>query len=308
MSTVGRVGWILAAAVAGACSAQTGTTAVSDEPVRSAPAEAAQPKAPADGEFANADAMLTALESGDEGLRALSAPVRYIKTFGLAGDTHTREGRLYFTAEPAQGEAAPVRTFAVWFDSLRIGDRLHRQTEAHIFDGRWYVERHEKDKRIVKREVVAPGDRTDPLRLGEGPFPIPLGQRKNEILARFDATLVAPADGLDAPANPDMPEADLTALRAFAGGSHQLRLVPREGIEAPADFEEVRLWYKRAEDGRLLPRMSRTTNQAGDVSYVLLVAVQVNDATKIEPEKVSTRSPEGGGWDIQIEPWQGEGR
>jgi len=40
-----------------------------------------------------------------------------------------------------------------------------------------------------KRQVVAPGESFDPLSI-DGPFPLPLGQKRETVLARFDVKLI----------------------------------------------------------------------------------------------------------------------
>jgi hypothetical protein len=88
-------------------------------------------------------------------------------------------------------------------------------------------------------------------------------------------------------------------------GAQQLRLGPHTEFAGDDPFAEIRLWYRRGEDARLLPVMARTRNDAGDASYIMLDGLQANEP--VPPEKTSTATPEGGGWDIQIERWKDQG-
>ena len=40
--------------------------------------------------------------------------------------------------------------------------------------GEWFVEKLGNDKQMFKRAIIAPGEKIDPLRIGEGPFPLPI--------------------------------------------------------------------------------------------------------------------------------------
>ena len=82
---------------------------------------------------------------------------------------------------------------------------------------------------MTERQVAPPGSNFDPLKLGEGPFPIPLGQPKAEVLKRFR---VEDLDRSDAPL--------LTSLPPCRG----LRLVPLPGTDFAKDTAAVEVWYE----------------------------------------------------------------
>ncbi len=245
--------------------------------------------------IASADDLLRELETADADLRALAADLRYDRTFELAGDRQVRVGRLFFESPP--GGAGAGRRFAIRFDRLELGDRLEEETKFYVFDGEWLVEKLPAEKLFFKRQVAPPGSSFDPLRIGQGPLPIPIGQKREDILSRYTADLLPSDDGLDS-----------DALRAFALGAYQLRLVPRAETAADEEFTEVRLWYRRGADakGPLLPRMARTINHAGDVSVVQLINVKLNAQAEIPAGVMDTASP-GTGWDVQVTEYRGRG-
>ncbi|HLO42292.1 MAG TPA: hypothetical protein VK176_14820 [Phycisphaerales bacterium] len=257
------------------------------------------------GDYTSAEALLTALENADKGLTALQADILLHRTFVIEGDEQQRWGKLYFrqVADPASNDVQPLRQFSVRFDTRRIGDRLEEKEQKFVFDGRWLAELNPDEKRFSRRELVPPGETFDPLRIGEGPLPIPIGQRKDDILARFSVELVAPDAGIDDSDNPRQAQ----EWRKFVAGTYQLRLLPKVTSSDDA-FTEIRLWYKPAakvegtEDGRLIPRMARTINHAGDVTTVQLVNVKTN--FEIGPEYFSTDAPAEGGWDTTIIPYR----
>ena len=90
-------------------------------------------------------------------------------------------------------------------------------------------------KRLVRRRIVEPGDRRDPLRLGEGPIPIPIGQRKSDILGSFDVSL---ADAV--------PE----RLARKRDGVVGVRLVPKDGTRMAEDEDMASIdYWVRSDDG-----------------------------------------------------------
>ncbi|MFG0274395.1 MAG: outer membrane lipoprotein carrier protein LolA [Phycisphaerales bacterium] len=263
------------------------------------PAAGSQDEAPAAiASFADARGLLDALETGADDLRTLRASIQYDRRFLLQGDQHVRRGTLYFAQREREDGAGLKRVFEVDFTVLYLvgGDTRRKEDDRQVwtFNGEWLVEKRPEKKQYIARQVAPPGADFDPLRLGEGPIPIPLGQEAEAVLARYDATLVPTAEGIDPAEDPKLIE-----FAERDGGSWQLRLVPRVEDD---DFEEIRLWYAK---GTLLPRMAMTTNRSGDVSVVQLLQVEQN--IELPPEVFSvTPPPMGQGWDTQIEEYRGE--
>jgi hypothetical protein len=249
----------------------------------------AEGEAPA--EATSAADLLKALETSGEGMTTLSADIRYDRRFVLQGDRHVRDGTLYFKVNPGEagGEiGSRGRTFAIHFDELYVGDRKENDPQTWIFDGRWLTEVRPAIKRLTRREVVREGERFDPLRIGEGPMPIPIGQKAADILSRYAADLLAQNDGAGEDA-----KAYLADLKEE---TWQLLLTPRMDRPDKDEFREIRLWYSKS---TLLPRLARTINRAGDESYVALINLKRNETLPEEAFIV----PEAGdaGWEVQVE-------
>ncbi len=240
----------------------------------------------ADGEITSAEDLLTRLEKADADLRTLQGDIRYDKISGIEGDRQTRWGKLYFEDK---GAASPDlrrdRRFAVVFDSLQIGQRLDHEQKIYVFVGTWYIEKTPSQKQFVKRRIVTSAENFDPFRIGQGPFPIPIGQKRDEILARFDAELVTPEASLD--------DDDLKKL---VEGCVQLHLTPKEQFKESERLSDIRLWYKRWKDdqGRewLLPRLAHTVSTGTeDETIVQLINVRPNEA--IPQDVLDTGTPQG---------------
>lgn len=243
------------------------------------------------GGFDDLNQLLDALETADADIRQLSAKILYEREYALAGDVQTRDGSVAFvvTEKPEGGTS---RAFAVVFETTIVGERSEPDGRTFVFDGQWLTERIPEEKLVLRRQVAPPGADFDPLRIGEGPLPLPLGQKKADILANYDAQLRSPEDGIK----------ERDDLITFTKGCAQLMLVPNE-VRAPQDdFEEIRLWYKRDEAG-LLPRMAMTLNKTGDIVVVRLWEVRLNDDAEIDPASFDDEIPEG--WDADIQPYRG---
>ena len=94
-------------------------------------------------------------------------------------------------------EDKPTPRFLIRFDQNTTDGVVEKEKEWHVFDGRWYTEARERTKTIIKREVVKAGDKgaEDLFRIGKGPFPMPFGQKKDEITRHFTIKLVPAAPG-----------------------------------------------------------------------------------------------------------------
>ena len=257
---------------------------------------------PKEGEFKTADELLTALEKSGNDIRTLQGDIRYTKRFAAieGGEEQERTGTLYFKSESsastqasgagASAAAGTARMFQVEFERLTIDDKRRDERRTFIFDGEWLTERQYESKQQFRRRVVRPGERIDPLAIGEGPFPIPVGQKKDKILARFDAELLDPTDGWPG-------EGKGGEAPNWLNGVYQLRLIPKTGTDESRQFGSVRLWYIK---GTLMPRMAVTDDKNGASTEVFLTNVKQNEA--LPAGTFSASKPEG--WEEQVTEYQ----
>lgn len=237
------------------------------------PPPSATPSAPAAAPAATAelDDLLARLETADRGLRTFTAQAQRIKTFAeiQGGGRHVWQGTLWFAADaPVEGaplpNARPLRRFAVVFNTEVVDNAVRERKQAFVFDGTWLLERDDQAKQFLRRRVVQQGDDKDPLRIGEGPFPVPIGQRAADLRQRFEVALVDPLDGVD----------DVNArFRELLTTCYQVRLTPRAGSLMERDFRQIKLWYRRDD---LVPILARTLNTDGSSDQVLLLKGERN--------------------------------
>jgi len=177
-------------------------------------------------QFADADALLTAVERTADSLRDFRANITLETTDDVTGDTERRLGQLVFVQE--EGKPA-TRRFAVVFEKFIDGSgRMDERPVRYIYADGWLTEADFKQRTLVRRQLARAGEQYDPLKPGEGPVPLPIGQRRADVLARFDASLATSPDS--------------TLLLKSARPMVGVRLKPKPGM-ADRDLVEASVWY-----------------------------------------------------------------
>jgi len=253
------------------------------------------------------DRLLDRLEAADRGLLDLTATIVYARHDLALESLITRFGSLTYRTTPRDDAGERGRTvFAIRFDKI-VDDlgRVSDHQQLWLFDGAWLVEQDFKSMTYIKRQVAREG--VDPTRLGEGPLPIPIGQRKREILQRFEVAAAPPVEGLEPP-DPEFGGDDVAQNfreAVQAQNAVQLRLTPR--LHDPNGFDEIRLWYAQAPaSDRLLPVLARAVKldadgYESDVAYVQLVNAKTN--VGVAAEDVQAPAPrQADGWHVEIRP------
>jgi hypothetical protein len=255
-------GWILGLAVV------VGVSAVhaADPPPLINPV--GQEKAKDDG----SDAVLDALHKRGVGLNDFTADVSMATIDPLTGDTDTVSGKVWY-----QNKADGSTRLRIIFDTkLKGGAPVRNYKHEYQLEDRWLIERDHKRRLQVDRQVLKPGQKVNLLKLGEGPFPLPVGQPKEEVRRLFDVKKVAPADGDPA-------------------GTQRVELTPAKGTQFERKFKKIDVWV---EDKSNFPRRIGTVEKNTTQKVTDLTNIKVNegiDAKVFELGKV----PEG--WDHKSE-------
>ena len=191
-----------------------------------APAPSPAPTTAPAPHFVDADALLTAVERTADSLRDFRANITLETTDDVTGDTERRLGQLVFVQE--EGKPA-TRRFAVVFEKFIDGSgRMDERPVRYIYADGWLTEADFKQRTLVRRQLARAGEQYDPLKPGEGPVPLPIGQRRADVLARFDASLATAPDS--------------TILLKSARPMIGVRLKPKPGM-ADRDLVEASVWY-----------------------------------------------------------------
>jgi hypothetical protein len=179
---------------------------------QAADAQPAAPAAAADAALPTADALLEMLHQRGQDLTAFTADVTMAESD--AGLTKIYTGKAWFERKP---EATRFRiSFTKWSD----GEKEYDEGQDYLLDGAWLVDRNYRQRIEVRRQVLKPGQKMDLLKLGEGPFPLPIGQKPEDVKAQFDVAVRKPR-------------------KSDPAGTHRLQFIPRQGTELADRFESI---------------------------------------------------------------------
>ncbi len=226
-SLVALIGFLTCSAclAADAPPSRSSNAADRSEPASAQQASAEQPTnpKPTSGD-AKIDAILDRLDEKGHVIKGIKSRLTY--TYIVVDPVESRqvkEGTLLFA------RSEPNSRFLVHFDRTIADGVVNRSGEYYGFDGRWMIERNDRAKNIIKRELAREGQYRDPFKLGEGPFPLPFGQSRADILKNFRVALVPFALG-------DPLQSD------------HLRCIPLPGTEMAQKYSRVDIYVDRRID------------------------------------------------------------
>ena len=136
------------------------------------------------------DRLLSALEKAGRRYETIRAAIEYKAVNPLLGDEETRAG---WVAYRRGSEDEPTK-FRIHFDSLRLDDGPKLPVKVdYAYDGSLLTIARHRIKQINRYRVPRP-QRRNPLKLGEGPFPMPFGQEADDMRRHFNVTTRPPGD------------------------------------------------------------------------------------------------------------------
>lgn len=230
--------------------------------------------------------LLDRLEKAHAEVEVFSSPLTYRKEYALEGDFETRLGDV---ATRGQGDE---REIILYFD--RVVDSSGHGTERpryHVYENGWWIEVDPGRKRVVYRQLaVEGGESANPFELGEGSFPLPIGQKADRVVERFDVTLTGV---------PDDP--------LFKGikNAHVLHLVPKPGTPGAERNASVDLIFDRE---TLLPVGILVVHLNGDrtTAWLRSPKAAADDASftgrAAEARKLLERASTDEGWSVERKP------
>ena len=175
------------------------------------------------------DRLLASVERVAATLRDFRAAVTVETTDDITGDTERRLGKVVLS----QQEGVPTsRAFAVILEKFIDGTgRVDDRPVRYLYADGWLTEADFRERTLIRRQLARPGEPYDPLKPGEGPVPLPIGQRAADVRARFEPSVSG-----------DAPPKTVGAANAAVVG---LKLVPRPGM-ADRDLIDATVWYDAA--------------------------------------------------------------
>jgi len=226
---------------------------------------------------------LDKLEARGKSIQSFTADLVYDKQNTLLEERQVRMGSVAYAAP--NPEADQSARFLIDFDRMVVGEALRQRRVEYIFDGAWLVEKNHERKMFQKRQVVAPGQSFDPLDI-DGPFPLPIGQKRDAVLSRFNVTLIEN--------NAEEDE-----------GLIHLRLEPREDLpdaEGHKDFDRIDVYF----DPEVLLPSKIVARAAPEKTTVKLTDLKIDALTgeTLEQTFDTTVPKPGAGWNVDVKPFK----
>ena len=162
------------------------------------------------------DQILDALDARGHGLKDFAGDVALDETDSLSGDVSTLKGKVWF-GDKGDGNSRIRVSFTSKTVNGKAAANYHKE---YVLDNGWLVDRDYRQKIEVNRQVLKPGQKANLLKLGEGPFPLPIGQPREEVLKMFDVKRISA--GKDDPA-----------------GTVHIELIPKEKTRFARKFKKL---------------------------------------------------------------------
>lgn len=239
--------------------------------------DAAEPEAalPAD---ASVDQILDALDQTGKSLKGFDAKVRLTEGDPSLADYVTRAGKIWL-----QKSDAETGKIHVLFDKKIAGRIAEEKKTEYLLDGEWLTDRDYDKKLETKRQILKPGEKMNLFKLGEGPFPLLIGQDKQEVHKQFDAALVKAAK--DDPAN-----------------SLHLQLKPKPDTRLARHFSTIDVWVDRKIQ---FPVRIDTVDANGTAEHkTVMTDIRINPADGVGAENFKLPEIDEKTWDLHTEPYR----
>ncbi|HVT90370.1 MAG TPA: hypothetical protein VHD56_16070 [Tepidisphaeraceae bacterium] len=201
------------------------------------------------------DDVLDALDARGQGLNSFVADVKLTETDTALGDSNAHMGKVLYKA----GDAPQIR---VTFDKKQSNDKPPVEDKVEYkLAGPELIERNYRTSTQTTRHVLKPGQKLNLLKLGEGPFPLPIGQKKEDVHNNFDVKKI------------DIKKED-------PAGTVHLQLTPKEGTQFASKFKSIDVWVDLKDN---MPRKIETLDPNATATRTTeLSNVQVNPQLKDE--------------------------
>lgn len=196
------------------------------------------------------DPVLQQLEEVGKNLKDFSAKLKLTETDNALGTETVRVGSVKFD-KTANGGARVHVIFDMRIDPVAHKGFPNDKIE-YLLDGPWLIDRNYVTRNEVKRQVLKKGQTLNLFKLGEGPFPLPIGQTPQDVHATFVVKKIAPAK--DDPAN-----------------SVHLSLTPRPDTDMARKFESLDVWVdEKSHMPVRVDTVEKQTTRSTELSNIVL--------------------------------------
>lgn len=231
------------------------------------------------------DEILDALDAAGADLQSLEAAVLLKEMDNDTGDVTARPGKIVLAR---QSDDVRFRaSFAgVLVNPQKPSEGLRSERIEYLLRDGQLIDRNYHTRTEVTRKLPPSDGKRDLLKLGEGPFPLPIGQSRQEVQRQFEVAEVDPADDSQNEMGIDAPE-----------GTRRLRLTPKANTDLADDFRWLEVDV-RLDTG--MPAQVITMSATGSNTQVVdLRNVKLN--VPVPPEAFDLEAIDRGNWNVQYE-------
>jgi outer membrane lipoprotein-sorting protein len=226
---------------------------------------------------ASVDPVLDALDARGRSMNQFVADVTLSENDEATQVGSERSGRVWY--HKRQGNDR----IRVTFDQKAEGRFTKPDKLEYLLDGGWLVDRDYKRAIEVKRQVLRPGEKVNLLKLGEGPFPLPIGQPKEDVHREFIVTKGDPA------------------MEGPKGASH-IALKPREGTRLARKFAQIDVWVDQ--QTQMPVRIEALDANETTRRTTELRNIKVNPEPALDDKDFALPKVDESKWELHTEPYQ----
>ena len=212
--------------------------------------------------------ILDRLEAAGEKYTTLQSDVVMNIRSPLTGDVTERTGSVAYQ-KGNEKEKEPSK-FRISFQTLQQGDDPKMKEKIdYIFDGQYLTEDNYKLKTRTRYQLAAKGEKIEPLKIGQGPFPMPFGQKTADML-KYLIPVTRKTTKKD-PKNTDY-----------------IKLLPNKQNTDRVNFVRMEMWIDKKTN---LPVKIVSKNKNKDVRTVSFANTKTT--AKIDPGLFDVKKPSG---------------
>jgi outer membrane lipoprotein-sorting protein len=216
---------------------------------------------------------LKAMEAAGEKYKTIRAGIDYNVDMAQTGDQERRTG---YVAYKAAGQKEPAK-FRISFDTLRLGEGAVTKDQLdYVFDGQWLTVAKHRIKQMTRYQVAAPGEKVEPMRLGKGPFPVPFGQKADDVLTHFEVTT-------------------RDARKSDPPKTTYLKMLPRRERQQELSSKQVEMWVDVSTG---LPAKIVSLDKNENITTV--VFTDIKTGADVDPKLFTAERPAG--WEYVVKP------
>lgn len=229
---------------------------------------------------ADLDAILDVLNARGKELKDFTADVALHTIDNKTGEDSAQLGKVVFQKK-SDGDSRIRVSFDQKETETGDGKRIkQKQRLDYVLDNGWLTDRDYQKKLEVRRQVLKPGQKMNLLKLGEGPFPLPIGQDKEEVRKQFDATKVA-------------------TEKEDPKDTVHVKLVPKKGSQFEKKFKQIDVFV---DTKSAMPRRIDTSDKSGQTRSTDLTNVKLNGG--VGDGEFGLESIDNAGWNRREEPFE----